>query len=113
MTRQLTTLHEHYHADPRGADSFGKWIEDRIWESLQRPARWVERGPGVPFWIDYGSITPRTVATCIALAVERRAKIPQLQMRVVLLDGTIIREWAAASEATTDRSSNPADLVDG
>ncbi len=92
--RLPNTLHEHFMSDPRGAASFKQWREDRVWELLQRPGRWLERGPEAPFFIDYGSSTTLTVAACIELAIARKAEHPSLRTRVQLLDGTVIKEWA-------------------
>lgn len=94
-SRQPTTLHEHFRADPRGADSFGKWIEDRVWEMLQRPARvqvWFEGGRAWTSWVlDSGKFSAHTALD----ALRRYARHTQWHYRIVLLDGTVIKEWPA------------------
>jgi hypothetical protein len=93
MTRKPTTLHEHFRTDPRGADSFGKWIEDRIWELLQRTARmdFVD-GEGQPWRAFVSTVVANRKAFELATSglIQRRGS---LKLRIVLLDGTIIKEW--------------------
>lgn len=93
MTRAPTTLREHFRADPRGADSYPKWIEDRVWELLQRPAVWEcldPNGGGVEFG-------PREahehIVEAIAYAGTRESR--RFTNTVRLLDGTVIKEWPA------------------
>jgi hypothetical protein len=85
--RKPTTLFEYFRVDPRGAASFPEWINDRIWELLQRPAI-MQTG-------HFGVWTGRAfdnVFGCIETAV---AFVPRTDanVRVVLIDGTIIKEW--------------------
>jgi hypothetical protein len=88
MTRKPTTLHEHFRADPRGADSFGNWIEDRIWELLQRPCELESNVVGRWIVVGYNKSTARAL---VELAKSHNEFLGSL--RVVLLDGTIVKEW--------------------
>lgn len=96
-------LHGHYLADPRGADNFNRWCNDRIWELLQRPAFWnvydTNQGGGVTFGGENSVMYQLMIDAINAVAHPQR---PGLRHRIVLLDGTIVHEWPTMpqSEAT-------------
>lgn len=93
MTRKPTTLHEHFRADPRGASSYTQWIEDRIWELLQRPATIQYQ---MHDWKSLGSPIKWSALHKALAALNRDVSAPMVaKMRVVILDGTIIKEWPA------------------
>ena len=89
--RLPNTLHEHFRADPMGATSFKQWREDRIREFLQRPARgqrymrgkW-ESSPANPVW---------ELGLWIHCGMRAHEKNPHARIRVILLDGAVIKEW--------------------
>ncbi len=84
-------LFDHYQKDPRGADNYPQWCRDRIWELLQQPAMLQEYPGGCSF---YGP--PLRFGTLREALADMRTRITapnQVRVRVVLLDGTIIREW--------------------
>jgi hypothetical protein len=89
--RPPTTLFERFRADPRGAESFPEWLNDRVWELLQRAAKWdcldTENGGGVSFDGDaHGLLWD-------AIRAVRAPKRTGLINRVRLLNGTMIKEW--------------------
>lgn len=89
--RKLTTLFEHFRADPQGAASYPEWISDRVWELLQRPAKWdcvdATNGGGVSFdGTAHGLLWD-------AIRAVNAPKRTGLLNRVSFLDGTIIKEW--------------------
>ena len=91
--RLLNTLHEHFVADPRGATSFKRYREDRIWELLQRPAMTQEYPGGCRF---YGP--GLGIATLHEALADMRIRVTapnQTRVRVSLLNGTVIKEWAS------------------
>jgi hypothetical protein len=78
------TLHEHFRVNPMGASSYPKWIEDRTRELLQRPARLMcDYGHG---WAQRGNITD-------VEWLVRASQGSEFPRKIVLLDGTIIKEW--------------------
>ena len=85
MTQQPTTLREHFRADPRGADSFGRWIEDRVWEMLQRPAFVTTGAHRRSAWVAWEAIRN----------AMHEYDVLQEPLRVCLEDGTVIKEWPA------------------
>lgn len=110
------TMHQRYQANPSGCDSFNTWMRPYdelhakfplgctkvseewldLWkglgEMLKMPAQleYLQHGVWVPV---VGVINPRDVAFCLwfPLVHERGHKAK----RVVLLDGTIIKEWGS------------------
>lgn len=90
MTRAPTTLREHFRADPRGASSYTQWIEDRVWELLQRPARLQYREHSA--WFDLYELAQPAHRWLLSGHVDRHGSVP---IRVVLLGGTVIKEWPA------------------
>lgn len=95
--RLPVTLFEHFRADPRGATSFPKWLDDRVWELLQRAAQVefvvIENDAGTRWhWLPlFGTVNPATAAQCLSFAI---ADSNDYARRVVLFDGTVIKEWS-------------------
>ena len=91
--RLPNTLHEHFRADPRGATSFKQWRDDRIWKLLQRSARMdYADGPDQP-WRAFASTAlenKKAFELITSGIISRRGSV---RLRIVLLDGTIIKEW--------------------
>lgn len=91
LGRPPKTLHEHFLTDPRGADSFGKWIEDRMVDLMRQPARgqsfrnggW-RSSPANPVW---------ELGTWLEVAIAASKRNTHAKIRVILLDDTIIKEW--------------------
>lgn len=120
LGRPPQTMHEHFRVEPlgcesfpeymrlrlcfainpQGATSFKNWLDDRIWELLQRPAIRQCRLElsGVWYAADNGPLS--------AMVRQCTMYDQHLQRRAVLMDGTIVKEWAGASGASTCRSSN-------
>jgi hypothetical protein len=104
LGRPPQTLHEHFRADPRGADSFGKWIEDRIWDLLMRPADlMLDDTHGSAGWYtckvydaplhNFAEGSTINTAAHALLAAHHEHKHYETKTRVVLFDGTVIKEW--------------------
>lgn len=91
--RPPSTLHEHFRVNPMGATSYPKWIEDRIWELLQRPAIiqvWFEDGRTWTRWVMDNC--ENTIATAL-VTLDRYARYTPWHYRIIRPDGTIIKEW--------------------
>lgn len=91
--RPPTTLHEHFRANPLGM-TFPEWCTARptLLILLDAPAH-------VEAWDEFGNdgwrvvtSTPATVRAALASCVNEWAQY-QNKVRVVLLDGTVIKEW--------------------
>ena len=89
--RELFTLY------PLGCESFGaEWL--RRWEALgellQKQVQidfFVAEAPSRTYWAPlFGTINPATVAECIIAAATDWTGASR---RVVLMDGTIVKEW--------------------
>ena len=94
--RQLVTLH------PLGCDHFGaEWLD--LWLALgrllRRPARLEYYGDACE-WENEPIDVWRDVAACLIEAAERISEPENVRgferVRVVLLTGTVIREWGTA-----------------
>lgn len=86
------TTHQLYqrHASALGIDSYGTFC--KLLELLDAPAL------GQVLWKDeWNTFTndakPYTLAFCLVLVHEMAAARPDRQHRIVLLDGTVVREW--------------------
>jgi hypothetical protein len=90
--RLPNTLHEHFVSDPRGATSFKQYREDRIWELLQRPAMTQEYPGGCRV---YGCGLEFTTLHEALADMRIRVTAPnQTRVRVSLLNGAVVKEWA-------------------
>lgn len=84
--KKPTTLFDHFRANPRGATSYPEWLNDRVWELLQRPAvRECRLLSGALYAADHGPL--------FQMLRQCRSYDIGLQRRAVLKGGTIIKEW--------------------
>ena len=91
------TMHELYkqHGHALGCTGYGEFC--KLWPKLDQPAkigvRQGETEPPVYEW--YRPKKSSNAHECIAHCEARHQLDSSLGMRVVLLDGTVIREWHA------------------
>lgn len=83
-------LFEWFRADPRGADSFEQWIEDRICFFLRSVAK-LQYFVNGEWKTDFSFGGPSTIAQC--MLEFNHIWISKYKRRIILLDGTVFREW--------------------